>query len=306
MPPTWNIQTPTAGPGAVAVLQLRASDAAELDAALGRLGIKPAAVGGIVLRNLCGIDRGLVARWNDSSAWLMPHGGAAVIRALIESLLKAGIHEAADPDPRAIYPEAASQIEARMLAAVAHAASPLAIDPLLDQPQRWEEASESGRACHKLQRLIDPPLLVAIGPPNIGKSSLVNALAGRRVAIVLRVFLEGEAENLQGARDATIRQAGRAAEERQAACGHESTETDARQHLDPRRRNRDAAGAQQHRCRVGVAVPGAVEERDVSVHHPKLAVPVETHLIARAPMARAGTPHRDRCANRPDRCDACR
>lgn len=35
-----------------------------------------------------------------------------------------------------------------------------------------------------LNRLISPPLVAAIGPPNIGKSTLLNALAGRSVAIV--------------------------------------------------------------------------------------------------------------------------
>ena len=182
---TWQIQTPTSSPGAVAVVQICGADGAEIDAALARLGLGSIPVGRVVVRDVCGVDRGLVARWAESSVHLMPHGGAAVIRALTAALIAAGFEEAKDPDPRAVYPEASSLIEARMLAALARAASPLAIDLLLAQPRRWEEqGAEAGGPNHDLQRLIEPPLVVAVGPPNIGKSSLVNALAGRRVSIV--------------------------------------------------------------------------------------------------------------------------
>ncbi len=193
MPVTWTIQTPTASPGAVAVVQVAGGSAAEVDATLVMLRIAPVRVGQVALRDLCGVDRGLVARWSGTSVHLMPHGGAAVIRALTGALLAAGLDEAREMDPRIVYPEARSQVEARMLAALARAASPLAIDVLLEQPRRWEDASAERRGSAdgpesvdrpELLRLIDPPLVVAVGPPNVGKSSLVNALAGRRVSIV--------------------------------------------------------------------------------------------------------------------------
>jgi tRNA modification GTPase len=182
---TWSIQTPTGSPGAIAAVELIAASETELDGTLRRLGVAVVRPGRVALRDLCGIDRGLVARWSPTTAHLMPHGGAAVLRALAAALAHAGLMHAA-PDPAAAYPEAKFEIEARMLAALARAASPLAIDLLLDQPRRW--AAPGARSDPDLDRvrsrLIDPPLVVAIGAANIGKSSLANALAGRPVAIV--------------------------------------------------------------------------------------------------------------------------
>ncbi len=51
------------------------------------------------------------------------------------------------------------------------------------RPKRFKNPASEARD-RVLRRLIDPPLVVAIGPPNIGKSSLLNALAGRSVALV--------------------------------------------------------------------------------------------------------------------------
>jgi tRNA modification GTPase len=183
---TWSIQTPTGAPGAIGAVLLSATSGEALDAALARLGVASVGVGAVAVRDLSGVDRGIVARWSPTSAHFMPHGGAAVMRALVVALGASGLEQAA-ADPRRDYPEAATLLEARMLATLARAASPLAIDLLLEQPRRWSadpDASPDAARDQTLNRLVEPPLVVLRGPPNIGKSSLINALAGRRVALV--------------------------------------------------------------------------------------------------------------------------
>lgn len=189
-----DIQTPGT-PGAVAIFQI-AGEPGELVAALATLDIEGIEVGQIALRDLFGIDRGLVARWSETSIHLMPHGGAAVVRAIAAELARRGVPHEPAPDPRATYPEASSDIEARTLAALARAASPLAVELLLSQPRRWAQWEMAQREAstaipgpdpshsRTLNHLIGPPLVVAVGPPNVGKSALVNALAGRQVSIV--------------------------------------------------------------------------------------------------------------------------
>ncbi len=180
--PVWTILTPAAAPGAIGIVQIRDRDGRRLTRLLKRLGLDVPR-GRPVLRDLLGVDRGPIVRWDDATVDLFPHGGPAILRRLTAALTDAGVDAA--PESHRAYPEAGDEIEARMLAALARAASPLAIDLLLDQPRRW--AGGPPEACadaRVLDRLVDPPLVVAIGPANIGKSTLLNALAGRPVAIV--------------------------------------------------------------------------------------------------------------------------
>ncbi|MBA4039185.1 MAG: hypothetical protein C0468_02450, partial [Planctomyces sp.] len=98
-------------------------------------------------------------------------------------------------------------LQGAMLDALARAASPAAVGLLLDQPRRWRAWLDGhGRAdlaldpaqidaavgrlgaeglapAQHLNRLIDPALALILGPPNVGKSTLTNLLAGRRVSI---------------------------------------------------------------------------------------------------------------------------
>jgi len=181
----WTLATPNTGAGAIALVQLTG----DIDHALELCGIRPVAVGAVVVRDLLGVDTGVVARWTPRSCQLMPHGGMAVVRQLAAALAACGLHEAARASAVDLFPEARSRVEALALEAVSRAASPLAIDLLLDQHRRWLlPGAASDPALDKVRnRLIDPPLVVALGPPNIGKSTLVNALAGRTVSIVADV-----------------------------------------------------------------------------------------------------------------------
>ncbi|MEZ6234159.1 MAG: GTPase [Phycisphaerales bacterium] len=185
--PWVSILTPPE-PGAIGVLHLEAPDAATLEAIARQAAIPLPKPGGVRVGSIAGVDHGVVARWTATTLHLMPHAGPAIVRAIVGRLTEIGVGlaPAETIDARTLYPEAGDEIEARMLAALARAASPLAIDLLLDQPRRWRTrgAASDPRRDPILNRLIDPPLVAAVGPPNIGKSTLCNALAGRSVAIV--------------------------------------------------------------------------------------------------------------------------
>lgn len=176
------ILTPPAGQGAIAIVQLRGDEPDDFARRLASVGLdiptdRP------VLVDLLGVDRGIAVRWDHTTIDLCPHGGPAVVRRLVSALAELGFTP--DPGCACRYPEAGDEIESRMLAALARASSPLAVDLLLAQPDRWRAHGTGPLAdSAALNRLIDPPLVVAVGPANIGKSTLLNAMAGRAVAVV--------------------------------------------------------------------------------------------------------------------------
>lgn len=183
-------------PGAIAIIAIH-GDRSALERAIGSLcgDDRPLSLCGVSLRRFADIDEGLVVRLRDDLAWLMPHGGVRIVERLATALAGCGVAWIESPrDARVAFPEAADAIEAEMLSALAHAASPLAIPLLLDQPRRWRDLTARGRAAppfteadlarwRRLDRLVDPPRVCVIGPPNAGKSTLANTLAGRSVAL---------------------------------------------------------------------------------------------------------------------------
>lgn len=185
----WRLASPPGGQAAIAVIELVGIDAPAIDAALHACGLGELRVGAVRLADLFGLDRGLAARWSSTLVHLMPHAGPAVVMKIAEKLRELGIGERREVDARAAYPEARDEVEARTLAALAKAHSPGAVDLLLDQPRRWRERAQGrgpkGEAdTGTLRRLIEPALVVAVGPSNVGKSTLLNALAGRAVSVV--------------------------------------------------------------------------------------------------------------------------
>ncbi|MFK7883264.1 MAG: GTPase [Phycisphaerales bacterium] len=178
MTSSFSIETPAA-PGAVAVIRLRSDDAAEVARLFDG---KPVEAGALAVRRVLALDDALVAR-SDESTWLiMPHGGRALVQALAGKLESRGFLGSPDRLPESTVE---TEVESHLPQALSKAASPLAIDLLLDQPRRWRLRDESDGVAdaEQLSRLIDPPVVVAVGAPNIGKSSLLNALAGRSLAV---------------------------------------------------------------------------------------------------------------------------
>ena len=188
-PVTFTIATAEA-PGPIGIIQLHGAGIDELVARL--TGRAPSVQCHLV--DLGGIDEGLVVKLRDDWCQLMPHGGLRVMQLLSAKLRDLGAEPAESISAQQMYPEAAGELEAEMLAALGRAASPAAIDLLLDQPRRWAGAMKSGsidaprrqlllQQSDRLDRLVEPPSVVLAGQVNVGKSTLTNLVMGRAASI---------------------------------------------------------------------------------------------------------------------------
>jgi len=141
---TQRLMTPRSGvggaaTGAIAIIQLESGSPDALDGLLERAGLADLPIGTVSLRDLLGIDHGLVCRWSGSCAQLMPHGGAIVVSQLEEGLRALGVEDDGDDSLDALtrrHPEARDAIEACAIDAIARAASPDAIDMIVAHADR--------------------------------------------------------------------------------------------------------------------------------------------------------------------------
>ncbi|MBI1369303.1 MAG: hypothetical protein GC162_11705 [Planctomycetes bacterium] len=174
-------------PGAIGLIELRGSGVGDVVSRLTGSALTDRAR----LADFAGIDEGLVVPLRPDVCQLMPHAGPRVMQRLADQLIALGASPDTDASPRDLYPEAASDFDADLLHALAFAASPAAIDLLLDQPRRWRthlasplsDAASGVLSSSPLDHLLKPPTVVLIGPPNVGKSTLSNLVLGRAMSL---------------------------------------------------------------------------------------------------------------------------
>jgi small GTP-binding protein len=131
--------------------------------------------GQIRLVRIPDIDEVLLVCISPDHAQIHAHAGPVVLSRLASTLKAAGL------TPATLDP---TGLDDRLAYWLAHAPSPLAIDLLLAQRRLRQSLPKPQAADPRLDRLLHPPLVAAIGRPNVGKSSMLNALARRGVALV--------------------------------------------------------------------------------------------------------------------------
>lgn len=185
----------------------RGASSDEFDAGFRVLGVRPVAVHSVQVRRLVDesterlLDEALVCRWGPGAVTVCLHGGRVVVEGVLAWLAQrgamvsdreevpenvrfaAGDHLGDEVDPRM------AAVRRRVWAGMSACLSARGIELLGQQIGRWEADGRSlddamDARDQRLMRLLEPPLVAAVGASNIGKSSLLNALARKDVALV--------------------------------------------------------------------------------------------------------------------------
>ena len=173
---TWSLLTP-ASKGAIAILQIPTTCLEQLTSRTTWV------LGSLYLVAIPNIDEVIAVKINENTAHIMPHGGLQILRKLKLRLAELGFEQSDAPQ----YLEAENNIEASMLATLAVAQSPLAVELLLAQPSKLQGATPTKHDLKRasiLNHLIFPPKVVLFGAPNTGKSTLMNVLTKQDTSIV--------------------------------------------------------------------------------------------------------------------------
>lgn len=173
----WTVESPAA-PGGVGLVRVRG----EVSRVLAALGLADVQVSQVGLRQLAGVGGLVVARWASDEAELMPHGGVAQVAELVRLLGQAGATTWSAAPANLDQPGPTRE---QLQEALQRVKSPRGVELLLDQPRRWELGWPNDPLIDRmLNRLMAPPLVAIVGPANVGKSTLTNALSGAATSIV--------------------------------------------------------------------------------------------------------------------------